>query len=122
MKSPCEIIVWDVLPGIRAALAEELVKNGISQKEISKILGITPAAVSQYVSKKRGYKIDLQDAVRMEIKRLANDIMQGGVDSLSLRICEICMKLRADGTVCRLDKCGVGEDCDLCLSFIPSKV
>jgi len=122
MKSPCEIIVWDVLPGIRAALAEELVKDGISQKEISKILGITPAAVSQYVSKKRGYKIDLQDAVRMEIKRLANDIIQGGVDSLGLRICEICMKLRADGTVCRLDKCGVGEDCDLCLSFAPSKV
>lgn len=123
MKSPCEVIVWDVLPGIRAALAEELVKNGILQKEISKILGITPAAVSQYVSKKRGYKIDLQDAVRMEIKRLANDIItQGGVDSLSLRICEICMKLRADGTVCRLDKCGVGEDCDLCLSFAPANV
>jgi len=73
MKTPCEIIVWDVLPGIRDALAEELVKNGISQKEASKMLGITPAAVSQYVSKKRGYKIDVKDAVKDEIKKLAND-------------------------------------------------
>ncbi|MCW3132915.1 MAG: helix-turn-helix domain-containing protein [Methanophagales archaeon] len=70
MKTPCEVIVWDVLPGIRAALAEELVKNGISQKEASKMLGITPAAVSQYVSKKRGYKIDVKDAVKDEIKNL----------------------------------------------------
>ncbi len=122
MKAPCEVIVWDVLPGIRAALAEELVKEGVSQKAASELLGITPAAISQYISKKRGYKIEFQDAVKAEIKKLATDVIQGGVDSLSLRICEICMKLRADGTVCRLDKCGVGEECNLCLSFIPSKV
>jgi hypothetical protein len=122
MKSPCEVIVWDVLPGIRAALAEELVKNGLSQKEVSKLLGITPAAVSQYVSKKRGYKIGFKDVVKDEIRKLANDIIQGSVDNLALRICEICIKLRADGTVCRLDKCGVDGECDLCLSFIFSKV
>ncbi|HUI40108.1 MAG TPA: helix-turn-helix domain-containing protein [Methanothrix sp.] len=49
MKFPCEIIVWDVLPSIRAAIAKELVKRGISQKEVSQMLGITPPAVSQYV-------------------------------------------------------------------------
>ena len=48
MKCPCEIIVWDVLPCIRAALAAELVEKGLSQNEISKMLGITQAAVSQY--------------------------------------------------------------------------
>jgi len=102
MKTPCEIIVWDVLPGIRAALAEELVKNGISQKEASKMLGITPAAVSQYVSKKRGYKIDVKDAVKDEIKKLANDVMQGDIDDLALRICAICMKLRMEGGLQRM--------------------
>ncbi len=122
MKSPCEVIVWDVLPSIRAVLTEELVKRGLPQKEISKMLGITPAAVSHYVSKKRGYKIQFQDAVKDEIKRLANDIIQGGIDNLSLRICEICMKLRIDRTVCKLDKCGVDEECNLCLSFISSRV
>ena len=108
MKTPCEVIVWDVLPGIRAALAEELVKNGLSQKEASKMLGITPAAVSQYVSKKRGYKIDFKDAVKDEIKKLANDIIQNRVDNLVLKICDICMKLRRDGTVCRAsDEAGI---------------
>ncbi len=121
MKAPCEVIVWDVLPSIRAVLAEELIKMGLPQKEVSIILGITPAAVSQYVSKKRGYKIEFQDAVKDDIKRLANDILQGGVDNLSLRICEICMKLRIDRTVCKLDKCGVDEECNLCLSFVSSK-
>ncbi len=53
MKSPCEEIVWDVLPSIRAAIAEELIKRGISQKDVSRMLGITPPAVSQYVSKGR---------------------------------------------------------------------
>jgi predicted transcriptional regulator len=123
MKAPCEVIVWDVLPGIRAVLTEELVKRGLPQQEISIILGITPAAVSQYVSKKRGYKIEFQDAVKAEIKRLANDILQRDVDNLCLRICEICMKLRIDRTVCKLDKCGgVDEECNLCRSLISSKV
>jgi hypothetical protein len=96
MKCPCEIIVWNVLPSIRAALVEELVKSGISQKEVSKMLGITPAAVSQYVSKKRGHKIDLKDDVKDEIKRLARDIIREGIDNPALKICKICMMLRAD--------------------------
>ena len=96
MKCPCEIIVWNVLPSIRAALVEELVKSGISQKEVSKMLGITPAAVSQYVSKKRGHKIDFKDDVKDEIKRLASDIIRGGIDNPALKICKICMMLRAD--------------------------
>ena len=96
MKCPCEIIVWNVLPSIRAALVEELVKSGISQKEVSKMLGITPAAVSQYVSKKRGHKIDFKDDVKDEIKRLASDIRRGGIDNPALKICKICMMLRAD--------------------------
>jgi len=29
MKFPCEIMVWVVLPGIRAAVAEELIKKGL---------------------------------------------------------------------------------------------
>ncbi|HUK39137.1 MAG TPA: helix-turn-helix domain-containing protein, partial [Methanomicrobiales archaeon] len=55
MKAPCQQIVWDVLPAIRAALAAELVKNGVSQQEVAKLLEIAPSAVSQYLSGKRGY-------------------------------------------------------------------
>ncbi len=96
MKSPCEIVVWDVLPSIRAAVAEELVKRGLAQKEVSKLLGITPPAVSQYVSKKRGYNIEFGEEIKASISRLADDLLDKKVDSPVDRICEICRMMRED--------------------------
>jgi len=109
MKFPCEIIVWEVLPCIRAALAEELVKRGLSQNEIFKVLGITLAAVSQYTSKKRGSRLNFQKGAKEEIKKLAEDLVRGSVDDLVVRICKICMGVRADGAVCKLELCNAAE-------------
>jgi predicted transcriptional regulator len=102
MKVPCENVVWYVLPSIRSELAKELAK-AMSQKEISEILGITQAAVSQYVSNKRGSKIELQDDVRAAIADLADDIARVGAGDPTLKICEICKKIRED------------EHCEICL-------
>ena len=110
MKCPCEIIVWNVLPSIRAALAEELIKKGLSQNEVSGMLGITQAAVSQYTSKKRGSKINFQKVVKEEIKKLADDLMDSHVDDLMVRICEICTKVRADKTISIVDKYGTDDE------------
>lgn len=107
MKSPCEQIVWDVLPSIRAAIAEELVKRGITQKEISRMLGITPPAVSQYVSKKRGYNIEFREDIRETIALLAEDLIAGKVEGNALvpRICQICRMLQDDESACISTKC-----------------
>ncbi|VVB71541.1 Uncharacterised protein [uncultured archaeon] len=105
MKSPCEVIVWDVLPSIRAAIAEELVRRQISQKEVSKMLGITPPAVSQYVSKKRGYSIEFDDDVKAAISRLADDLTQKKVENLVERICEICKIVRGNESTCVPSQC-----------------
>lgn len=105
MKSPCEDIVWDVLPSIRAAIAEELIKRGISQKEVSKMLGITPPAVSQYVSKKRGYNIEFREDIREAIGKLADDLIEKKVDDLVKRICEICRLLQDDENACISSRC-----------------
>jgi len=51
---PCEISVKEVLPAIRSMLAEIMIKKNISLYRVSKILGISPAAVENYVKKKRG--------------------------------------------------------------------
>lgn len=107
MKSPCEVIVWDVLPSIRAAIADELVKRGLSQKEVSQLLGITPPAVSQYVSKKRGYNIQFAEEHKKSIERLAEDLIQGRVENLTDRICDICKSVREDDTGCVSAKCQV---------------
>jgi uncharacterized protein len=105
MKSPCEEIVWDVLPAIRAAIAEELVKRGLSQKEVSKLLGLTPPAVSQYVSKKRGYSLEFNDEVKADIGKLADDLIQNKAENLTTRICQICRDLRGDDSYCGPGSC-----------------
>ncbi len=107
MKSPCEQIVWDVLPSIRAAIAEELIKRGISQKEVSRMLGITPPAVSQYLSKKRGYNIEFREDIRQAIGVLAEDLIKEDIKGADLvkRICSICRMLQDDETACISTKC-----------------
>ena len=57
MDPQCEIVGKYVLPIFRSMLARELVhKFNLSQTEAAKKLGMTQAAVSQYLSSKRAYK------------------------------------------------------------------
>jgi predicted transcriptional regulator len=99
-KSPCEEVVWDVLPNIRAEIAEDLVKRGVSQREISRMLGLTQPAVSQYVSKKRGYSIEFSEGVKESIAKLAEDLIQNQVEDPLSRICEICKEMRGEESAC----------------------
>ena len=118
MKLPCELVVWYVLPSIRSELAKELVKLGLSQKEVSERLGITPAAVSQYVNEKRGkdmkFKVDVKEEIREFAKDMARD---GAFSNLTLRICEVCTRVKTDKTLCKLHKehDTVPEGCNVCL-------
>jgi predicted transcriptional regulator len=104
MKVPCQRIVWDVLPAIRAAIAEELVGSGVSQLEAARLLDMAPSAVSQYITKKRGYRIVFDDEIRATIQRLAQDIKNGNVEELSPKICEICRQLRESEGINGIDE------------------
>jgi len=46
------------------------------QNEISKVLGITPPAVSQYVSKERGNSIEFGEVAKASISKLTNDFIK----------------------------------------------
>jgi len=55
MKTPCEIIVWSMVPVIRKEFAKSLIENhDLAQRAVADKLGITEATVSRYVSGKRG--------------------------------------------------------------------
>ncbi len=87
--------MWNGLPVIRKEIAESMINNfGLNQKEAAKKLGVTPAAVCQYLSKKRG-KINIVDKEALiEINRSAERIIQqedGTVISETCRICKIIM-------------------------------
>ena len=96
MEAPCQKIVWDVLPAIRAAIAVELVRCGVSQVEAARMLEIAPSAVSQYLSGKRGYRIEFEDDVKRTIRLLAQDLKDGKQIDLVKRICDICRQLREE--------------------------
>ncbi|WP_157197334.1 transcriptional regulator [Methanohalobium evestigatum] len=100
MNTPCQVIVWDVLPAIRAALASELVKNGVSQRKVAELFDMAPSAVSQYITKKRGYRIEFDEDIKNSISQLASEIQKGTVDDVSDKICEICKKLRSNDGGC----------------------
>ena len=110
MKTPCEIISTHFLPNIRSRLTIELIENfNFSQKQVSKKLGLTEAAVSQYISKKRG----------KAIKILAEKIAKGKIDDMTIvpEICNICLIMRKSGTICMFHKQfeKIPDSCNICL-------
>jgi len=94
MKMRCESVIWSVLPGLRRELTRALHDLGLSQKEISECLGITQAAVSQYLKNKRGTSIEFEEDIKKEIVELAERIARGEVSSLDEEICRLCRMIR----------------------------
>jgi predicted transcriptional regulator len=109
METPCQRIVWDVLPAIRAAIAVELVRCGVSQVQAARMLEIAPSAVSQYLSGKRGYRIEFGDEVKKTIAQLAQDLIDKKQINVIERICGICRQLREGEDGCTglvSERCG----------------
>ena len=94
-RTICEYMMWNGLPVIRKEIAEIMIKDfGLSQKETAEKLGITPAAVCQYVSRKRG-KIDISNLkILNEIKLSAKRIIENGNEDIIPETCRICKILR----------------------------
>jgi len=106
-KQPCEVALWHILPCIRACLARELVKMDLTQQRVADILGITQAAVSQYIGEKRGkFRTKDNDAYQL-IEELAEDLEKDEVGDLSKRICQICSLVQENPQL--LKSCGVPE-------------
>ena len=97
-RTPCEHMRWQGLPIIRKELVKVMINCfGLSQKESAEKLGITPAAVSQYLTKKRG-KISIVDGeILFEINSSAEKIVKHGSIVVTDEICRICKILRKNG-------------------------
>lgn len=99
---PCEIIVRTLIPSVRAAVTRELIeKHGLKQVEVAKLLGVTQAAVSQYVRRARGGVFDLScdDSIASMIRGIAEGLARGGLSWLdaSTLTCELCYQVRRRG-------------------------
>ena len=97
-KTPCEYMQWQGLPLIRKELVKSMINNhGINQKEAADVMGITPAAVSQYLSRKRGRISIIDVEIITEIDISAERIINSGPTIVIKEICRICKILRKQG-------------------------
>ena len=91
-KTPCETLVWNVLPCIRRRLAEELKEKGLSQRDIALKVGVSEAAVSQYFSNKRGKNTSFDGEINQKIAEAAEAIIRGA--NPIEEICLICSSVK----------------------------
>ena len=102
-------------------IAKELVTRGLTQKDVAEKLGVTQAAVSQYIGQKRGSKNKSVESIREEISALADKILdpEVGGDVISQNVCQICMKSKSSGLLCELHRevAEVDDDCNVCVKI-----
>jgi len=70
-----EIEVWYIIPALRKEYAKIFIEEyNLSYEKIGRILGISKAAVSQYVSNKRANKVKLSADIKKKIKESAKRV------------------------------------------------
>ena len=109
MSLPCERAVSVILPLIRAEIAKSLILDfKLTQIEAAKLLGLTQAAVSQYITSKRGYRLRIDESSpgARSIKETAKELAEGRLSDSELlnKLCDICHTIRANSKGIKKDK------------------
>lgn len=111
---PQEIEVWYVIPAIRRDMAKCLIRDfSVTYEKVGKILGISKAAVSQYLKNKRAAKIKLHDSVGKELMKSCKLIVKEKSDSVNeiTRILRYIRDNKLPSEVCGEIRDGILEDC-----------
>jgi len=120
---PSEIVVERFLPTMRAELAGALDDRGLTQDEIATHLGVSQAAVSQYV---RGdvtveERFADDDRLRSTVEHIADGFATGSMDSYEAlgELLDLIRAFEDRGPICALHEEEMpaleGLGCDLCV-------
>jgi len=111
LKPPCTIVVQYILPALRGAIARELVEEyGLSKTEAAERMGMTPAAITQYLNRSRGDTasaiVERSEGVVKIVSDISRDLFQGEslVDVLLMKLCLACRAVREEGLICDLHR------------------
>jgi len=110
MKPVCEVMVTEILPGVRGLIAGRLVeKHSLSQIKAAERLGTTQPAISQYMTGIRGSKIKkLKENVGFMsmIESITDRTASGELsqDMISMEFCNVCKFMRKEGLACEFHK------------------
>lgn len=119
MKTPCEIVVWYVLPTIRREMAKEMVDTyHMKQADVGRIFGVTDAAISQYLKKKRGGNEVIENSIYYpglvaEIKKSVKAILDDASD-MSREMCRVCFYVKNVGLLSEVYSQLIGEEAPKC--------
>ena len=109
---PQEIEVFYIIPTLRRYLAMYMKLQGLKQNKIAELLHIEKSAVSQYIKKKRGSKVEFSEGVLNEIAKSVSKIK----DEFSLlgEIQRLLRVIRNSGDLCRIHKdiSKIPEECE----------
>ncbi|MHA1410561.1 MAG: transcriptional regulator [Candidatus Odinarchaeia archaeon] len=101
METRCEFAVKYLFPIIRAEISRILIrKHKLTQIEVAEKLGITQAAVSQYLNEKRGRHMEslptnIQDIIKKSLNELDNiDVKALDSENVKNIVCDICNKIK----------------------------
>ncbi len=105
MILPDELVAKLAIPAIRALIARRLMTvYGLTQKQVADKLGITQAAVSNYINGKRGITFKVEDYPEVEhgIQTLTEALAKGKDDESTImtRMTEICDYIRLQRLMC----------------------
>ena len=112
--------VWYVRPMIRREVSKELVYvHGMSQAEVARRFGVTDAAISQYLKKKRGGNPQIEDdplfdVFSSEIKESALRIAEDSAD-FSVEMCRLCGVVKRIGLLDRIYQIQTGAPAPRCV-------
>lgn len=103
MYFQCELIVFDVLPTARGAIARSLIDNhGYNQIQVAEKFGVTGSAISQYLKGVRGgSKVIDASSKREEFYKMterAADAISEGLDVTEI-LCSICNFVKSSGLI-----------------------
>lgn len=112
---PQEIEVWYIIPAVRKELSRLLVKkHEMTFEKAGAILGISKAAVSQYLSNKRANKVKLPDSIKKELEKSAEIIVKDNKRAIKEieKILKIMRDKKCSCDVCKKYNSGVTNLCD----------
>ena len=114
---PQEIEIWYLIPALRREFTRIFIKNhDLTQRQTAEILGITEAAVSQYLRLKRANQIRFSKKELNEIKKSADEIIENP-ETLIKNLYNLCVSLRESKVICKLHKShdkSIPKNCDVC--------
>lgn len=114
-KLPQEIATWYIIPAIRREFVKEMISQGLSQRQAAAKLGLTEAAVSNYMKDKRASEIRLNQHILELIKGSVVNILSKQSDVFT-ELYNVVKECEKDLTICQIHAAydDVPKECRVC--------